>query len=344
MANSKKSYQFDQSFYKLADSVTKTIAKNKDGTNQCQQLEALLEAELRFKNEILRYKRQSREIYKKFLQKICITNKNILSARPYFRESAVNFSKNITPAIKANDIEKLKTFVFNFNFIQFVKQNWLGPFPKRAEILYNKVENCRRILIENNIPLAINRAKLFFRKTPRGHLDLMDLIIISCYGLATGVDKWSKPHHSKSFSPMVIGRITGPTIEAYSQTVLHFFPNDKKTIYRANSIRGRQGIKDIVELTEAVNKSFVEDAKKGMGIPPVVTVSQLSELLQSASTVSADTVVNEDGTPVYGFTADTKPSAEEQYIVEEEKGSVYLSINKLPLLHRKILKLRGLKF
>ena len=345
MANPRKSYEFDQSFYKLADSVTKAIQRNKkDGTDQKQQLENLLEAELRFHSEVLKYKRQSREIYKKFLQKITVSNKNILSARPYFRESAINFSKSITPAIKANDIEKLKTFTINFNFIQFIRNNWLGPFPKRAEALYLKVETCRRKLIENNIPLAINRAKLFFRKTPRGHLDLMDLIIISCYGLATGVDKWSMPTYSQSFKPMLIGRITGPTIEQYSQTVLHFFPNDKKIIYRANSIRGRQGIKDIVELTEAVNKSFEQDKREGKGIPPVVTVAQLSELLQSSSTVSADSVVNDEGVPVYGYTPDSKPSAETQYIEQEEKNSVYLLVAKLPLLHRKVLKLKGLKF
>lgn len=339
-----KSHIFDQSFYKLTEDVTKTIAKNKDGTTQEEQLNNLLDAELKFKAEILKCKRQSREIYKKFLQKITVKNKNILSARPYFRESSVNFSKNITPAIKASDIEKLKTFTINFNFIQFIKNNWLGPFPERAEKLYSKVETCRRKLIENNIPLAINRAKIFYRKTPRSHLDLMDLIVISCYGLSQGVDKWSAKNYSFSFRPMLIGRITGPTIESYSQTVLHFFPNDKKIIYRANSIRGRQGIKDIVELTEAVNKSFVEDKKKGMGVPPIVTVSQLSELLQASSTVSADTVVNDDGVPVYGFTACEKPTAEEQYIVEEEKNSVYLQVNKLPLLHQKVLRLKGLRF
>ena len=340
-----KPYSFDQSFYRLADDVTKAIARNKvDKTDQKQQLENLLQAELRFKAEILKYRRQSREIYKKFLQKICVQNKNILSARPYFRESAINFSKNITPAIKSNDIEKLKTFVINFQFIKFIRENWLGPFPKRAEALFIKVETCRRKLIENNIPLAINRAKLFYRKTPRSHLDLMDLIIISCYGLATGVDKWSMPTYSHSFKPMLIGRITGPTIEQYSQTVLHFFPNDKKIIYRANSIRGRQGIKDIEELTHAVNKSFEQDAKEGKGIPPKVTVSQLSELMQSSSTVSADSVVNDEGIPVYGYTACDKPSAETQYIEQEERNSVYLLINKLPLLHRKVLKLKGLKF
>lgn len=345
MANAKKSHQFDSSFYTLANDIAKCIARNKKPDHdQKRQLNDLLDAEKKLKAEILKFRRQSREIYKKFLQKICIINGNILTARPYFRESSVNFSKYITPAIKANDIEKMKTFTVNYLFLQFARSSWLGPFPEKAELLFKKVEEKRKLIIENNMPLAVNRAKLFYRKTPRSHLDLMDLIIISGFGLCQAIDKWSAPEHNKSFGAMCIGRITGPTIEAYSSTVLHFYPNDKKIIYRANSIRGRQGITDIVELTEAVNESFAQDKIKGMSAPPPVTVSQLSELMQASSTVSADTVVNEDGTPVYGYTASDKPSAEVQFIESEEKNSVYISISNLPLIQRKLLKLKGIRF
>jgi DNA-directed RNA polymerase specialized sigma subunit len=345
MANAKKSHQFDSSFYTLANDIAKCIARNKNpGHDQKRQLNDLLDAEKKLKAEILKFRRQSREIYKKFLQKITITNGNILSARPYFRESSVNFSKYITPAIKTSDIEKMKTFTVNYLFLQFCHKNWLGPFPEKAEILFKKVEEKRRLIIENNMPLAVNRAKLFYRKTPRSHLDLMDLIIISGFGLCQAIDKWSAPEHNKSFAPMIVGRIIGPTIEAYSSTVLHFYPNDKKIIYRANSIRGRQGIVDITELTKAVNDSFMADKAKGMGVPPLVTISQLSELMQASSTVSADTVCDDSGTPVYGYTASDRPSAEVQFIEAEEKNSVYLSINKLELIQKKILKLKGIRF
>jgi len=114
--NTKKSYQFDDSFYKWANGVTDAIANNKKSGNdpkeQKKQLEDLLESEKRFKIEILKYKRQSREIYKKFLQKITVTNKNILSARPYFRESSITFSEKITPAIKEKDPEVLNDIPF----------------------------------------------------------------------------------------------------------------------------------------------------------------------------------------------------------------------------------------
>src|SRR5277367_827806 len=121
-----KKYQegFDNSFYLLAGEVTKAIEANKDGSSQQEQVEERMDAERKFKGTILNY-RQATEIYKKFLQKVCIQNKNILSARPYFRETATSFSKRITPAIKSSDVEALKKFDINFQFIKFVRDSWL---------------------------------------------------------------------------------------------------------------------------------------------------------------------------------------------------------------------------
>ena len=340
----KKQFQegFDDSFYKLAAEITRSIARNKDGTNQEQQVEELLDVERKFKNEILK-RRQATEIYKKFLQLVCIKNKNILSARPYFRQNAVTFSKEITPAIKAADIQELKRFDINYQFIKFIKESWLGPFPKRAEQLFQRVHEARRILIENNMPLAINRAKLFYRKTPRSHLSLMDLIEICGMGLAAGVDKWCGKY-SKVFVSVCIGRMVGNMIDSYSETVLHFYPSDKRILYKANSIRGRQGIDDVVELTAAVNASFKQDELDGKSIPKHdITVSELSALMSAASTVSADATVNDEGFGVYHFTADDAPNIEDTIIANEETNAMIVHARKLSILHQKVLRLRGVK-
>lgn len=333
---------FDDSFYKLAAEITRSLERNKDGTTQEQQVEELLDVERKFKAEILK-RRQATEIYKKFLQLVCIKNKNILSARPYFRETAVTFSKEITPAIKESNIQELKRFDINYQFIKFIKDSWLGPFPKRAEQLFQRVHNARRILIENNMPLAINRAKLFYRKTPRSHLTLMDLIEICGMGLAAGVDKWCGKYRPV-FRSVCIGRMVGNMIDSYSETVLHFYPSDKRILYKANSIRGRQGIDDIVELTKAVNESFKQDEKEGKSIPKHnITVSELSALMSAASTVSADATVNDEGFGVYHFTADDAPNMEETLIAREETQTMVAHARKLPVLHQKVLRLRGVK-
>lgn len=340
----KPKYQeaFDDSFYKLAGEVTKALEKNKDGTIQKEQVEELLDAEKKFKETIIKY-RQATEVYKKFLQRICIQNKNILSARPYFREIATSFSKNITPAIKTQDIEKLKTFDINYQFIKFIRDSWLGPFPKRAEVLYQRVHTARTILIENNMPLAINRAKLFYRKTPKSHLTLMDFISICGMGLAAGIDKWCGTY-SPVFRSVCIGRMVGNMIDSYSETTLHFYPSDKRILYKAHTIRARQKIDDPTELTRAVNESFRKDAEEGKSVPKEkVTVSQLSALMHAASTVSADATVNEEGFGVYQFTEDATENIEEAYIAKESRMQMIEAIKKLPLLHRKVLQLKGLR-
>ena len=358
MHKPKKQEGFDQSFYKLAGEITRVLEKNKDGTDQKQQVEELLDAEKKFKEQILKY-RQSTEVYKKFLQKVCIQNKNILSARPYFREPATAFSSKITPAIKAASmavaegdpsretvkvaLETLKTFDINYQFIRFIHDNWLGPFPKRAEELFQRVHRAREILIENNMPLAVNRAKLFFRKTPRSHLTLMDMIGICGMGLAAGVDKWCGPY-TPVFRSVCIGRMVGNLIDSYSETMLHFYPSDKRILYKANSIRGRKGIDETKELAEAVNSAFIEDEKTGKSIPKhQVTTGELSDLMNAASIVSADSTVNEEGFGVYSYTQDPDADIEGHYIANETQTQMLMLANQLPMIYRKILRLKGIK-
>lgn len=345
MSKYKKTEGFDDSFYKFASEVTRRIEANKDGTDQKQQVEELLDAEIKFKEVILKY-RQSTKAYMKFWNKVCITNKNILSARPYFRETAVSFSKQITPAIKATDLESMKKFDINYQLIKFIRDNWEGPFPQRAEQLFWRVHKAREVLIENNMPLAINRAKLFYRKTPKSHLTLMDMIGICGMGLAAGIDKWCGKY-SPVFRSVCIGRMVGNLIDSYSETMLHFYPSDKRVLYKAHTIRGRKGIDEIHALTAAVNQSFKDDEKEGKSIPKnEVTVSELSYLMSAASTVSADQTVSVDDEGsfgVYDYTPDESQDIEANYMAMETTAHMLALAAKLPLLHRKVLRLKGIK-
>jgi hypothetical protein len=343
MASKKKQDGFDDSFYKLASEITRTLEKNKDGTDQKQQVETLLDAERQFKEAVLRY-RQSTEVYKQFLQKVCIQNKNILSARPYFRETGKTFSSQITPAIKYGNTTELKKFNINYQLIKFIRDHWRGPFPARAEELYNRVHRAREILIENNMPLAVNRAKLFFRKTPRSHLSLMDMIGICGMGLASGVDKWCGAY-TPVFRSVCIGRMVGNLIDSYSETMLHFYPSDKRILYKANSIRGRQGIDDVAELATAVNNAFIEDQKEGKSIPKnKISTGELSDLMNASSIASAETTsAGEEGYGVYSYTADPNVDIEGQYIQRETTMAMLRYAAQLPVMHRKILRLKGVK-
>lgn len=329
----------DPAFAQLAQEVASAIERNKDGRSQKEQFEELTNSEKLFHETLLSY-RISTEIYKRFIQLIRITNNNILSARPYFRESSDTFSSKITPALKARDPEAMKPFSINYHFIKFCKDHWIGLWPKKLDVLYLRTERARTVLVELNMPLAINRAKIFYRKTPKGHLSFMDMIEVSAMGLCAGIDKYTGPF-KKNFIGVCIGRIVGNLIDAYSETVMHFYPSDRRVLYRANSISGRQGIKDIGELTAAVNASFAADLAEGKTAPKSVTVTELAYLMSAASLVSADSNDGEEGFGVYSFTPDNGESAEELLNKKQQISKMSRLARKLPLINQKILRLKG---
>ena len=294
--------QYGNEFYRLATEISYILAENKkDETDQREQIEELWLSEQLFKDEILKYK-YSTQVYKKFINKIRYIDRNILYAKVYFRENSETFSAEVTPYLKSEDPEGLKKFKVNYNFLLFAKENWRGPLGAKAEKLFNRAERARRILGENNLPLIINVAKLFFRKVPRSSVSLMDMIAVASMGLTSAIDKYTgdkNGEYSEVFRSVAMNRATGNLIKLYSETPLHFYPSDRKILYKANSIRGRQGIKDPTELAAAVNAAFLADSKAGMVVPKgQVTASQLQELLHAASLVSVELTAKdeEDGT------------------------------------------------
>jgi len=345
----KKTFEsYDNSFYWLATEISHILAKNKeDGTTQKEQVEELFLAERLFKEEILKYK-YSTQVFKKFISKIRHIDRNILYAKIYFRENSETFSRDVTPFLKSENPEGLKKFNINFNLIQFIKTSWRGPLGTKADKLYKRVERARRILIESNLPLIVNVAKLFFRKVPRSGVTLMDMIAVSAMGLASAVDKYTgdvNGEYSKVFLSVCMNRATGNLIKLYSETPLHFYPSDRKILYKANSIRGRQGIKDPTELAAAVNAAFLADSKEGMVVPKgQVTPIQIQELLSAATLISVECTIDDEDFSAYDYTPDDKANAEENLIATETNDKIGKLISEMPPLYRKVLKLRGVNF
>jgi DNA-directed RNA polymerase specialized sigma subunit len=343
MAKKPKAFQtgHDPMFATLAQEIARAIEKNKDGSSQKQQFEELVEAEELFKDTLLTYKIH-RELYKRFILHIRVIQNNILGARPFFRENSETFSAKITPALKAKNPDALTQFRINFHLIKFFKDNFIGLWPKKLEAIYQRVEKARTILITNNLPLAINRAKIFQRKTSNNHLTFLDLVEVSSMGLCAAVDKYNPPY-LKNFCGVIIGRAVGNLIDLNTETALHFYPGDRRILYRANSIRGRQGITDIAELAKAVNDSFAIDLAEGRTAPKRTDVNELSNLLAAASLLSADSNEGEEGYGVYNFTPDATEGVESQLGRKQELAQVAKLARKLPLINQKILRLKGIE-
>ena len=341
----------DNSFYKLATDVNNIINRNVDGKRskasmddiQKKQVEDLMSIEREFKETMLSYEKSS-FIYKEFLYLILGKNKNILSAKPYFRERVKDFSKNISPKIKTWDIEGLKSFAINYHFMKFAIENWCRAPGAEAPLalieIYERFLKLRTELIENNIPLAINRAKLFYEKTPKSHISLMEMINESVAGMINGIDKYTG-EYTKVFRGVCIGRMVGGLISLYSETFIHFFPTDKKILYKANTLAHRKRIDDIDLLAKEVNAAFSEDLK--VEYTEFVTAEQLAHLMNSSSLVSADATINAEGQNVYSGVMDINQDVEEKVTNSNDLGEIYSIIeNKLEVIEQKVLKLRGL--
>jgi DNA-directed RNA polymerase sigma subunit (sigma70/sigma32) len=345
-----KKYQYsDTKFQELASQVNQALIEN-DGLigDQKEQVELLFQLEKKFKYNIQKYQ-QSVKIYELFVKLIMDKEKNILSAKPYFRENSNFFNANISQNLKDRDHQSLMKYDINFQFINFIVKNWKGKLPERPKRYYDDFLEARRILIENNLPLAINRAKLFYRKTPRSHLSLLDLIDICSQGLIVGIDKYVGTY-TKVWRSVCIGRMTNYMIEEYSKTFLRMYPSDKRILYRTNSLRYRLKIENIEELTKAVNESFVKDKAEGKQNLPKLPIKEvhIRTLLNGTSYISAESPVggssgeDNEKVSIYDYTSDkNQDNAEEALIKKDLLAKIAEATNKLSIIERKIIKLKG---
>jgi len=335
-------HQYDPNLKLLAQQLTKDLVNSID-FSQKEAVKKMTDAEESFRKAIIRSS-QAHTIYSQFIVDIAVHRRNRLAAKPYFREKAPVFSKKITPAIKNGDVKALQQFHINYNLISYIKKNWKGNLPKIAQSYYNKIVYYRNEIIKHNIPLAINRAKIFYKKVPKSYLTLMDMVSIANMGLVSGVDKFVGDW-SKVFNGVCIGRMVGNLIAGYSDTMLYLYPSDRALLYRANALRNRLKLETMEDLTKAINESYVEDRKNGIKTPfKKVTVAAVSHVLQAASPISThQTKTNEEGD-----TVDVNISAycsdedvEKNALDKDLREKTATALKQVDIIHQKVIKLRG---
>src|ERR1700690_1615994 len=109
-------------------------------------------------------------IYKDFVKLICDKKKNILAARPYFRERQTTFTKFISSALKKKNDKTLYRYKFNWSFIDYMLKARKWPYGGKIASLAREINKVRQELLEQNVPLAISQARIFWSSTPKSHL------------------------------------------------------------------------------------------------------------------------------------------------------------------------------
>lgn len=313
--------------------------------NQKKQVEELVKLEAAFKDALIKDWRGNL-LYRKFVSYILDERKNILAARPYFRERQDVFKKEIAPLLRTRQEVGLYKFNINYSFIAFALRNAKTasksrPFGPKSYVMRaaRKVERARKELIELNIPLAISRAKLFKQHTPQSHLEYMDLVQIANEGLIAAVDKFVLPY-TPVFRAVIIGRISGNHIEEYSDTLLHFYPSDKRKIYRANKVQGAKGVLPLDDLAKEVNKNNEVSYE--------TSADELHRLLSASSHVSIDTPITDNAkmtetdVSVDHYPAEDSVRPDVQVEEREAYRELYKAIGSLSLLEKKLLLMKGI--
>ncbi len=310
-------------------------------SRQKRQVDTLVALEKEFKETVIASS-QGEAIYASFVKFICEDRRNILDARPYFRERQGTFTQQISKALRRRSPKGLYRFRFNFRFVQFVMNARKWKPRSMVTRLAKQIAEVRNELITMNMPLAISRARIFFSRTPKAHLTYMDLIQIACEGLMSGIDKFVPPF-SKAFRAVAIGRMTGNFIEQYSETMLHFYPPDKRKIYRANKLLGRSvDVGDFEKLAESVNKT----QEGGVDHLHRTTASEIANLVAAASTVSSDTPVSDDEEETarvadrFAAPADCQPDV--IYEKTSSLRSLVAAMTTLTPFEMKLLRLKGI--
>lgn len=308
--------------------------------HQKGQMEALLAAEIMFRKALIRH-RFGEKVFKGFVSYIHDERRNILAARPFYRERVEVFKDQISPALGKKDHAGLYRFNINFQFIHFCMTRYGTHFSKASQVRKSAaaVTKIRNVIIEQNTPLAISRAKIFRSRTPASpHFSHMDSIQTAAEGLVSAVDKFVGPF-SKVFRSVIIGRATGNLISTYSEPMLHFYPGDRRKIYRANKARRRH-----TELDKIV-------AEVNDGLPEVLMTNtdEIQQLMNANSHLSLDQPVSGDNTVRVDAGETFASCAVDQNLlpdeIVEQKHSterLALGVKSLTLLERKALVLIGM--
>jgi DNA-directed RNA polymerase specialized sigma subunit len=334
-------------FRLFATSVERAIAKygylqETDITEmQKAQVEKLVGLESEWRDALVKSDR-GQDIYEAFVSHILDERRNILAARPFFRERQKIFTVSISPALKARNWEEIQKFHVNWTFIRFASKRNLD---KKSEVyrLTKEIEKARMELVEMNLPLAISRSRIFWSRTPKSHLTFMDFVSIATEGLLAAVDKFVLPY-SEVFRSVAIGRMVGNFIESYSDTMLHFYPNDRRKIYRANKYMSKRPTGDYQtsELVDVVNKGAkLRQQTSDLEIKELVAAISILPFDLKPDTGMSDSHGND--IQEIGGKIEASPDSRPDVRAEKTEASriVFEAIKDLPLIDQKLLRLKG---
>lgn len=313
--------------------------------SQKTQVVTLSKLEEAYRKELIKSD-EGKAVYVAFIEFIREDRKNILDARPYFRVRQAIFTKTVSPALRKKNPIPIYRCHFNYSFVKFSAEHLdLSKHPVLYD-LFKQIGAVRNKLIEVNTPLAIAQASAFFKKTKRkqDHLTRMDGIQNAIEGLTQGVDKFCGKYDNIKYRHTIIGRVLGTLIMRFSETMVHYYPIDKRKLYNANKVMAKCRPEDFKQISEKINDIAKEHNY-------VTTPEEISHIMAASSSISSDIPValgNDHNTKTiqdtlqYADIEDNRPDRNFEQV--ELSNKLAHAMKKLTILEQKVLKMKGLDF
>lgn len=320
---------------------------------QRRQLKRLIGLEIEFRDSLYKHP-WGANVYRDFFVFILDTKKNLLAARPYFRERHEIFKAGISRFFRKRDIEGFRSYRLNWSFVEWVLRSRRWPVGSKIRVLAKSIADQRQEILEQNLPLALSQARMFWNNTPQSHLSYMDIVQLQAQGLLLAADKFVPPDDSKmserqslaaykNFRAVAIGIMTRDRVNAYSETLIHFYPKDRAKIYRAlKALRRTFGEVDFDALA-----SQITDELKTSGIK--TDGNEIRDLLAAVSSpLNTPFDSGTEATPASSPVVDTFAGPEalrpdSQFEDAENRSVLRNTISVLRTKEQKLLKLKGVR-
>jgi len=125
-------------------------------------------------------------------------------------------------------------------------------------------------------------------------------------------------------------------MDVYNQTFLHYYPSDKKIIYKSNLLKSREKIKDPTQLLNAINAYLEENNDKR-----ILKNHELQNLLNGSSLESIEVNATEEGFSIYDTYIDENSDIEKNMENSDALKHIMVKIKDLLTIEKKIIRLKG---
>ena len=301
--------------------------------------ERLYEMECQFKADLLAHPK-GLDVCQRWMEAVTSgTGKGMLPSRVYFRERQVTFAASISAELASRNLAAVLTHNLNYRWIRWVasQEPTKGKrWPVKMRQLVKKIEVQRQEAALMLMPLAVNRARLFWPCAKRGHLSFLDLISICAEGVMIGLDKFCGPF-TAAYRDVAIGRMVGLLIEENSRTTLHFSPPDRRALYASHKEIGIQVVTkdmDYRNLSQQVEKRTNGVLRYEEG--------DLARLIAASTCVSSDSSPETTQKTLSRMAAPREIGPDVQVEVAEISSKIRRASSKMNLRHRKFMILKGI--